>query len=59
MKTHYLNIAKASEYLSLAKASLYAYTSKKMIPHIKLAGKLLFDKKDLDDWLQSKKQEVK
>jgi excisionase family DNA binding protein len=55
MDTDYITISEASAYLKLSKPSLYSYTSRKKIPHIKLSGKVLFDKNDLDNWINSKK----
>jgi excisionase family DNA binding protein len=58
MQNNYINIKKASEYLGLAIATLYAYVSKKNIPFIKVGDRILFDIKDLDSWMDSKKQAI-
>ena len=47
-----LNVAEAADFLRIAITTLYEKTSGKSIPHFKRGRKLLFYKKDLEDWLQ-------
>jgi excisionase family DNA binding protein len=56
MKKKLINTTDASKCLGISMSTLYSYTSKEKIPHIKLAGKVLFDEKDLNSWLESKKK---
>jgi excisionase family DNA binding protein len=58
MESNYLNIKKASEYLNIAKSTLYTYVSKQKIPYIKLGDRVLFETRDLDSWLGTKKVSV-
>jgi excisionase family DNA binding protein len=58
MKDRYYNIEEVSKVLHLAIPTLYAYVNKKKIPHIKLGGKLLFQKEEITTWLDSMKRPV-
>lgn len=49
-------IVQAAGYLKIAKQTLYGYTSKNLIPFIKVGKKLLFRKSDLDLWLNEGKK---
>jgi excisionase family DNA binding protein len=53
MKNKYYNVEEVSKALRLAKPTLYAYVNKKKIPHIKLGGRLLFQKDEITAWLDS------
>jgi excisionase family DNA binding protein len=55
MKNRYYNIEEVSKELHLAKPTVYAYVNRKKIPHIKLGGKLLFQKDEITAWLDSMK----
>jgi excisionase family DNA binding protein len=59
METKYLTVNDASKNLNIGKSTLYSYVNKQQIPCLKIAGKVLFEKADLDKWLESKKQPVK
>lgn len=52
-----LDIKEASKMLRLSSHSLYKMTSGKKIPFIKLGGKVLFDEKDLVDYVNSHRVE--
>jgi excisionase family DNA binding protein len=47
----YLTVSEAARYLNLAKQTVYGFTSRRTIPFIKRAKRLLFTKSDLDAWL--------
>jgi excisionase family DNA binding protein len=50
-----LTIDELSEWLSIEKSTIYAWTSKKIIPHIKLGKKILrFRVNEILDWLSKK-----
>ena len=51
-----LTLEEAAYYLKTSKSSLYRWTGERSISFIKCGGKLLFEKGDLDNFLQSKKQ---
>jgi excisionase family DNA binding protein len=55
VKNKYYNIEEVSKALHLARPTLYAYVNKKKIPHIKLGGRLLFQKDEIMTWLDSMK----
>lgn len=49
-----MTVNQLSGYLKLSKSYIYTLTSTKRIPHIKLHGKVLFDKNDIKEWLKTK-----
>jgi excisionase family DNA binding protein len=53
------DINEIAEYLNTTKGYVYKLTSLQRIPHIKMGKKLLFDLKDINRWLDSKKSGVK
>jgi len=50
-----LTISDLSIMLRLSKSTIYTYTSKNTIPHIKLGTKVLFDRKDIEKWVNDNK----
>ncbi|MBE3065241.1 MAG: helix-turn-helix domain-containing protein [Acidobacteria bacterium] len=46
-----LTLKQASEYLHLSPRTLHAYSSRKKIPVLKYANKLMFDGDALDAWV--------
>lgn len=53
-----MNINEAAEYLGFAVHTLYGWTSQKRIPHVKIGGRVRFDKRKLDQWLEQFETEV-
>jgi len=52
-----LNFLETCQYLNISESHLYKLTSRKQIPHFCPNGKkLYFNRKELDLWLQQKKQ---
>lgn len=52
-----LNFKEACAYLGFAPSYLYKLTYRKIIPHYKPSGKMLFfSKTELDEWIFSKEQ---
>ena len=49
-----LNINEASTYMKLSTSYLYKLVQRKHIPHIRAGYKILFNKTDLDKWLEEK-----
>jgi excisionase family DNA binding protein len=49
----------ASEYLSLSRITLHRLVQSGNIPSYKVGKKRLFDKKELDKWMQTKKDKPK
>jgi len=58
MNDRLLNVDEVKEYLNISKAAVYQYARSQTMPSIKLNGRLLFSKPDLEAWLQTKKQPV-
>ncbi|OGU36573.1 MAG: hypothetical protein A2068_09790 [Ignavibacteria bacterium GWB2_35_6b] len=55
-----LNFKGACAYLGFAPSYLYKLTYRKIIPHYKPSGKMLFfSKMELDEWIFSKEQSAK
>lgn len=49
-----LNITDASLYTTLSTSYLYKLVARKEIPHMRAGYKILFNKYDLDKWLEEK-----
>jgi predicted DNA-binding transcriptional regulator AlpA len=47
------SLDKLVEVLAVKKSWVYDQTSRKKIPHVKVAGKLMFDPVEIDLWLNS------
>ena len=55
-----LTLIEAARYLGFSPSYIYKLTSKNVIPHYKPSGKkILFIKKELDDWVVQGKKELK
>ena len=62
-----INAKEASQYLSLSMDTVYRMASLKKLPYLKIGGRVLFDVKALDQWIEKhmvrekewKKQELK
>ena len=53
-----LTVDEALRYLRIARPTLYRYTSEKRIPHFHVGRKVLFDRFELDRWLDAQRVEV-
>jgi excisionase family DNA binding protein len=49
-----IDIAKASEILGISKSTLYNHVKNKKIEHVRVFGKILFFKDNLDAYLESR-----
>ena len=49
-----VNIHEAATYMKLSTSYLYKLVQKKKIPHIRAGYKILFNKADLDKWIEEK-----
>jgi excisionase family DNA binding protein len=49
----YLNLTEVAEYLRKSKSSIYKWCSDGQIPYIKSGKKLLFNKDEIDKWLEA------
>jgi len=54
-----LNVKEVSEFLNVSASCVYNYAHEKVIPVIKIKGRVLFSQEDLDKWIESNKQGVK
>lgn len=52
----YMTIKELAEYASISTS--YLYKSKSTIPHLRIGGKIMFEKTEIDKWLESKKVKV-
>ena len=52
MQKELLTIKQASDYLKLTTENIYRMTSEKRIPFYKPSKHLLFDRHQLDEWLE-------
>ena len=59
MEKRYLSMNDASEYLSLSRITLHRLVQSGNMPSYKVGKKRLFDKQELDKWMQSKKDKSK
>jgi excisionase family DNA binding protein len=51
----FIKIDEASELTRLKPKTIREYCSRRLIPHIKLRGAVLFDTEDLEAWLEDSK----
>jgi excisionase family DNA binding protein len=49
-----IDISRASEILGISKSSLYNHVKNKRIEHLRIEGRILFDKNILDKYLESR-----
>lgn len=48
-----------AKYLNKSVNTIYQMTHKRIIPHMKVGGTLLFDKEEIDTWLKSQQVPVR
>ncbi len=51
LESNFLTVPELSVYTKYSKPSIYKYVRENKIPFIKRAGKLLFPKKEIDEWI--------
>lgn len=52
-----IDIDELADYLKLKKQTIYNWLNQRKISGIKVGGVWRFDRKDIDNWLRSKKRE--
>jgi len=52
-----IDIDELAEYLKLKKQTIYNWLNQRKISGIKVGGVWRFDRKDIDNWLRSKRRE--
>ena len=55
-RSHWLSVASAAAYLDWPKQRLYKLSASGAIPHYKQEGRLLFHRRELDEWLRAHAQ---
>ena len=55
----FMTIQEAAKFLSLAVPSVYGLVYQRKIPHIKRGKRLIFEKKQIIEWLRSARQNTK
>lgn len=50
-QNRFLDVRKVCKYTCLSKSTIYKYLMKKTIPHVKVGGKVIFDKEQIDVWM--------
>jgi excisionase family DNA binding protein len=58
MKEKYLTIEDVSKVTTLAKSTLYNYVYYQTIPFLRIGGRIVFEEKDLQNWIDKKKVKV-
>jgi excisionase family DNA binding protein len=53
MEERFISIKRAAEYCGLSKRFLYEIIAKKELRHYRIHRRIVIDKKDLDDFIQS------
>jgi len=51
----YLRVPQAASYLGLAPKTLYRYAEERRIPFNRIGRSLLFDREELDKWMQARR----
>jgi excisionase family DNA binding protein len=55
--TGLMNVTKTAHYLGISVYTLYSWVFQKRIPFVKLGRKLMFDPKDIIDWVNEQKHQ--
>jgi excisionase family DNA binding protein len=50
----FLTVSECSEWLRLGKSTIYSLVQKNEIPHIKVGGKILFERAKIKIWIDNK-----
>jgi excisionase family DNA binding protein len=57
--TRLINIEELADYLRIQKQTIYNWLNQGKISGIKVGGVWRFDRKDIDDWLKSRRRVLK
>ncbi len=55
MEKKLMTVKELAEYLSLPVRRIYIWKSEGKIPYVKLGGRLLFDRQEIDEWIEKNK----
>jgi len=47
----FLNVQELCDYIGMSESYVYKMVSKKLIPHIKLGSRTLFERNQIDTWV--------
>ncbi len=47
----FLNVQELCDYIDMSESYVYKMVSKKLIPHIKLGTRTLFERNQIDNWV--------
>jgi excisionase family DNA binding protein len=47
----FLNVQELCDYIDMSESYVYKMVSKKLIPHIKLGSRTLFERNQIDNWV--------
>ena len=50
---NYIDIKRLVEYLPLTKSTIYTMVNKRKIPYMKIGSKLIFDRDEIDRWVEN------
>ena len=50
----YLTVRELSKWIKISTSKIYTMVGEKQIPHMKVGGKLLFDKEKIKQWMEEK-----
>ncbi len=54
-KSRFLSAEEAAEFLNLKLSTIYSKTSKNEIPYYRTGKKLMFDPKELEEWIRARR----
>lgn len=55
----FLTLKETADYTRLSEGTLYAFCSQRRIPYFKIGRRLLFNREDLDRWIDSHKVQAR
>ncbi|QPJ64739.1 MAG: helix-turn-helix domain-containing protein [Candidatus Nitrohelix vancouverensis] len=54
--TAFLSVIQLSRFLGVKPKTLYSWVSKKVIPHYRIEGLILFKKQEVEAWIETRHQ---
>jgi excisionase family DNA binding protein len=53
IENDYLTVKELCLWIRLSRSKVYALVTANVVPHIKVGGKILFDKQKIKDWIDT------
>lgn len=50
---NFLTVKMLTKYIHMSESTIYHWVNKEQIPYIKLGGRILFDREEIDRWVKS------